>query len=784
MTPKVSQIRTKELSNKKMSQLAEWILVHFKLKKTLIGSKGQVSIFLVFLFQILFVFFAMVVNVGLLVYYKINLQNSVDLAAYYGAMKQAEMLNTIGHINYQIRQSWKLLSYRAMILGTLGPDIHPARPLAPNSDSFKPAPSEVIYADDHGEALLPTFCITISDIYVNTIGVGDDNANKVINADDNQCRKFKGLPLSGFKIPEVIWALPGTNQKIRDGAIALQDKYLQELSGGGVRNYLTLAYFVYLFRADSMNRRKTMAVLANTISHSATDFTDIEGKSVSEGSVKVLRKNLADQNNTEDLRFGFYNALANPGCGGSNSDVEAMPGWLKEIDVLTDFPYMDSVINDEVLDGPEKAAQALRFIGRNPAGSIPSTIKPDNASYNGFLIINSFLAAQGLPKHEAGRWTTTVGVEKNPWCLPYVGIKASSNPKLPFMPARFSPTLQARSFAKPFGSRIGPWYGKTWPSRSINSTSDQNDSNRIDMRLPPRLQEGMTSNPQLSAAEQLRFLPNYSRFPGDRFGLLSQAARWGYGRFYWKNRPTKPPFWTSMWKEPAFEAINKNADFSSPFFMGPMSGDILADPYQNKFFTLATDMTQAKQFAKEMRMSEIAAISPDLFDVTYYPIEPRFNQYQLPSLQNFIKIYNTKRPSLLVRGDLGWRSPNFPGEPNIADGNANIEIAVSVFKNHDFFKVTGNKIFQNITDIAQLLTSWSETSIVDYEPSFANYKIGTCSTRVPASTEPWTPGACLKGGRTGYSVKLVSKNFLSNAIPNLGGESVTGPILNPPDPNF
>jgi len=748
------------------------------------GSKGQVSLFLVFIFQILFVFFAMVVNVGMLVYYKINLQNSVDLAAYYGAMKQAEMLNTIGHINYQIRQSWKLLAYRSMILGTLGPDIHPARRLSPDTDSFRPAPTETIFADDSGQPLVPTFCITIAEIYVNIMGIGEDAAKQLMNKDDNQCKKFRGLPLSGFKIPDVIWALPGTNQKIRDGAIALQDKFLEEFSGGAIRNYLTLAYFIYLFRADSMNRRKVISVIANSLSHNLNDFFDIEGNSVSEGAAKVLAKNLAEQNNTNDLHFDFYNSLANSGCGGKNPDSEELPPWLKDIDLLTDFPYMDSKIAPDPLDGPEKAAQALRYIGRRPEESIPSSITPDKSSYPGFLIINNFLGAQGIPKHAAGRWTTTVGVEKNPWCMPYVGIKATSSPRLPFMPASFSPSLEAKTFAKPFGSQIGPWYGKTWPGRTISSTSDTMDANRVDLRLPPRLLEGMSSKPTLSATDQIRYLPNYSRFPGDRFGLLSQAARWAYGKFYWKIRPAKPPFWTAMWKEPAFEAINKNSEPSSSFFMGPLSGDILADPYQNKFFTLSENLNQTKQFANEVRKSEIAAVAPDLFDVTYFPIEPRFNQFLLPNLKNFVKKFNPKRSSLLVRGDLGWRSPDFPGEFYFGDVNANIETAVEFFKSHDFNKLTGQQLFQNITDAAQLLTSWSETSIIDYDPAFSNHKVANCQTRIPANTEPWAPGACVKGGRTGYSVKLVSKKFLTNNIPNLGGESVSGTIINPPDPSF
>ncbi|MBC7465991.1 MAG: Tad domain-containing protein, partial [Bdellovibrio sp.] len=84
------------------------------------NQKGQVAIFVALIFQVIFVFFALLINVGLLVHHKINLQQSTDLAAYYGAMKQAESLNAIAHVNYQIRQAWKLLTWRYRVVGTFG----------------------------------------------------------------------------------------------------------------------------------------------------------------------------------------------------------------------------------------------------------------------------------------------------------------------------------------------------------------------------------------------------------------------------------------------------------------------------------------------------------------------------------------------------------------------------------------------------------------------------------------------------------------------------------------
>src|ERR1035437_6044891 len=84
------------------------------------NQRGQAAILVALMFNVLFVFFAMTINVALVVHDKINLQNSADLAAYYAAAKQAEILDVIAHENYMIRQAWKLLSWRYRVLGTMG----------------------------------------------------------------------------------------------------------------------------------------------------------------------------------------------------------------------------------------------------------------------------------------------------------------------------------------------------------------------------------------------------------------------------------------------------------------------------------------------------------------------------------------------------------------------------------------------------------------------------------------------------------------------------------------
>lgn len=775
-------------------------------------TKGQVSIFLVFIFQVLFVFFAMIVNVGLLVYYKINLQNSVDLAAYYAAMKQAESLNTIGHINYQIRQAWKLLAFRTMILGSLGPDVHPARPLDADRLKFGPDPGEVPFTYDdvdpvtgklfRMEPMVPIFCVTIKDIYGDMV-IDPNTGTPIVNSDDNQCREAdSGVDLGSFGIPNVISSLPGFNQELRKGALDLQAKFLMEFVGGGLRNYMLLANYILSFRADSLNRRKAIAVIANSLSKDTRDFIDLENNRASEGAAKVLRNNLADQNNT-GLQYELYNGLGDSRCGGASPNVEEMPGWLKEIEVLALYPYQDSLYDDLDPSGNQKKRKYINIIGFGTQQSLPFAvaIKPHPAldpSYIKFLgDLNTYLDRGGIPQLPAGRWSTAVGVEKNPYCMPYVGFKASSTPKLPFMPTTLLPKLQAKAFAKPFGSRIGPWYGQTWPSRALDSFSDAgaNNAKAIDPRLPPRYFK-TADQLTIAQAKDIKslppFLPNYSRFPGDKWGLLSEGARYGYGKYFWRaGRPALNPYWTRMWREPQIEALKDNNQFNSKFFLGPQTGDPLAEAYIQDYFTplaAVVHLPQVIEMAADMRASEIAAISPDLFDMTYYSIEPRFNRFMLPKLTEFIQKNNSRRPDLMVRGDLGWRAQGFQRAEDIASANANVETHINKFKGHEFFTKTGQQIFQNLIETKNLLTSWAEQSILNYDiTTELKNKVANCTSPLADDPNlPWAPGACIKGGRTGYSVKLVSKKFLANEIPNIGGEGINNSILNlpPQDSDF
>jgi len=82
-------------------------------------EKGQLSIFLGICLIIALTVLGFVINVGLFVKAKINLQNAVDAAAWSGASVQARQLTNIAYLNWEMRNTYKEWMFKYYILGQL-----------------------------------------------------------------------------------------------------------------------------------------------------------------------------------------------------------------------------------------------------------------------------------------------------------------------------------------------------------------------------------------------------------------------------------------------------------------------------------------------------------------------------------------------------------------------------------------------------------------------------------------------------------------------------------------
>ncbi|MCB0390740.1 MAG: hypothetical protein KDD58_05605, partial [Bdellovibrionales bacterium] len=180
--------------------------------------------------------------------------------------------------------------------------------------------------------------------------------------------------------------------------------------------------------------------------------------------------------------------------------------------------------------------------------------------------------------------------------------------------------------------------------------------------------------------------------------------------------------------------------------------------------------------APKAREFEIAAIVPDLFDVTYYSIDANYRG-------NYGARIQTNKAALgipdgtVVRPDLGFRE----GIPDLQGYNIRRQI--------EFAKGSGMvipKAFYFIQDFQHLLTAWvpGKGSSTYPGPLDPTIPFGVCSqadfSTNPNSEAPPNPGSCIAGGRVGYSVKLISGRYLRSNQFEMGSGSTKAPIKNPP----
>src|SRR5690606_27355710 len=90
------------------------------LKKLTSREGGQLSIFLGMSMTVLLSFLAFVVNVGLFIKAKINLQNAVNATAFSGAAIQARQLTNMAYLNWEMRNVYKEWMFKYYVLGQMG----------------------------------------------------------------------------------------------------------------------------------------------------------------------------------------------------------------------------------------------------------------------------------------------------------------------------------------------------------------------------------------------------------------------------------------------------------------------------------------------------------------------------------------------------------------------------------------------------------------------------------------------------------------------------------------
>ena len=803
------------------------------------NERGQVGIFVALIFQVIFVFFAMLINVGLVVHHKINLQQSTDLAAYYGAMKQAEILNAMAHVNFQMRQAWKLLTWRYRILGTFGLEQkgggteieypilwrNPAKKPTynPLSETFK-CPSTLANAGN----------LTVSDVPFSCMGHVGFADYKTSDNSETFCKMNCGhmdmsesttiSPIIGVGSANILGATQGgainaaidkTNQNLKQVCESLAPITMTMLS---------LYYGNYL--NDVQNKSSFIKMLRNNLLLDENDILDLDGKKIITGTKNTFENNLTEANKSGLIKFETFNGIkASNNTNGDNKE------FLQEIA----FQYLQFfIVRCDVNNATDPKNISVGSLYN--AGALRPQLKAQANSYDAGLgdriedIFNN-----NDDKHNI------LGFEKNPWYQIYYGVKASAEPKIPFLPiAKIK--LNAISFAKPFGGSIGPWYVNNWDySAKTSFEGDPNYQHRTDPNLP-RLK--VINDPSLNNLKGAReTIVNYSNFVGDNYsnqkgdGLKGGLANNQIVAIYNTMLANKyvPVVTTNASTNKIAEPVATSKVYIKPsVFPRYVEWSHLTKPLDDPDYdAMALNINGPNVDNSYMRDIEMTVVAPNQFDLTYYSIDPNFHEtYFVEKMDKnsaFANIQNATGMSgnkIIFPKDFGYNEKLIA--KNSIPKNFSVRHQLQVV--HDIFKKNVNDILKinpvidtNDKDSSgrsyfftyipkfqsSLLTGWTFNDFKDFTtfPSPNNDKskytmqFGTCadpwmkdnggnpaydSPNTDGSGKPTVPGNCVTGGRTGYSVKIISNDMVraGKQQKDVGGPGKNGEIKNPVPDSF
>lgn len=535
--------------------------------------------------------------------------------------------------------------------------------------------------------------------------------------DDTICHQ-KNINIRPIQIPIAIAAFDPLNLAFLLDTQKGNEQITAMCKDYGGMNFMYTANAMLSFRLEQVQRKKLILMLAQNLALPFDRMVDLDGNTVATGINRTFNNNLTYENFNNRVSIEYFNSME----GVNPRD------WLNELPIKFQMYYADVISREGCRSSPKSVYQ----------GPVSKWILSDQQ-------IAEYL--QGIAPPPPGSIDQySLGFEKNPWYLVYAGVRARTRPRQVFWPFGDRIEFEASAFAQPFGGRIGPWYYSNWPTKSRSSVPGV----KVDLVGPPLASENLPP-------EDPRLIPNYSRYPGDQLGLNSAAAHAAYG---------------------LLNQIGSIKEYFDTIKFGPNApNDALPfDSFQNT--------------GGPLRGIETAAVAPDLFDITYYSIDPNFmgegqtsvgssNGARLRlSLNRMKQTVGAGFDDVTVLGDHGSRQ---------GAGSTLEQFSVSrqiVLANGD----GGPSIFRPeaawfVRDRAHLLVDWVHNDSFEVQPDPFNAVNLTRFGRCPEFDDGRpvrAPGSCLGGptggGRSGYSVKIVSKRFLEGAM-RLGSQQDGASII-------
>jgi hypothetical protein len=363
-------------------------------------------------------FFTFVVNTGMLVHAKINLQNAADLAAYAGAATQARQLNTISYLNYEMRRQYKKFLFRYYVMGNVAQKGFPTAPGGKSAHTWSP--------DGSTNYDTPAVCL-------------------IFNSGDNFCQlaklpKIEGTPTSPTDL---------INQTLNEQLSALEA--IRESNCGKIAQANADVLLLWLYNTDP-----TLQKLPATLSDPNAQGIITVTQAISQGLGLVPREIILRER--IKTMQGYVNQKAMAGVSKSVADglktssdpvgsERTIQAFYSAYDTLGPNIFDDQYVQmDELIPNGGDGANLL---GLNDIQASFDTYAIGYNSINGGTCQAILMP---VPVRQV-----PVGVEKDPTTLTYYAVRLKARAKVMFSPFG-DMDIKAYAAARPFGSRVGPPY--------------------------------------------------------------------------------------------------------------------------------------------------------------------------------------------------------------------------------------------------------------------------------------------------------------------------------------
>ncbi len=395
------------------------------------NQDGQISIMLALMMSTFIIFFAFVINIGMLVNAKINIQNAADLAAYSGAAVQARQLTGIAHLNYEMRRQYKKFIFRYYVIGNMA-----QKSMSQQSGPRKWAPDGI---KDYGA---PAVCI-------------------IFNPTDNICQLAS---LKQIDIPPKS-AMDSINDTLISSLKAIESLRQDNCLAAGKLNRQVLLFWLWNtdpdlgFISSQVQNDPELGKTLSLLKGLNYGLGLVPKEVLVRERIRTLTEYVNAPAESQVTYDKLRNMMQDPDMIKHERTINAFQSAYETLGNHT-FDDTDSIILDELIPGSEGSSGQATLLKLKDHTISFTTYYVD---YSNKGTITSIPGGPAKPPRDCEgdlvpmpvQFPMPIGVSKDPSVITYYAIRLKAKAKLMFSPWG-DLTLKAYAAARPFGSRIGP----------------------------------------------------------------------------------------------------------------------------------------------------------------------------------------------------------------------------------------------------------------------------------------------------------------------------------------